>query len=248
MRQRRARRRYGSALLDLVLPLACAGCGATGVGWCARCAAQVDRLRRGPTVVVPWPEPAGLPTVVAAAPYRDAVRRALVAFKDGGRRDLAGILAPALAAALAPYPAATGPVAVVLVPSSRAALRRRGDWPLESLARRAADLVGPAVAVVPVLRGTRPVADQARLGRAERAANLSGAYAVRSGAARCVAGRAVVVVDDVMTTGATLAEAARALRAAGIPVLGAAVVAATERNQADRPRPPPGLAPARTAH
>lgn len=72
------------------------------------------------------------------------------------------------------------------------------------------------------------MADQSGLNVAQRAANLAGALAVR----RPVAGLEVVVVDDVMTTGATLVEAARALRAGGAQVRGAAVVAATRRRRA----------------
>jgi predicted amidophosphoribosyltransferase len=237
---------YGSALLDLVLPLVCAGCGVAGVAWCVRCAAALAWQCGRPAMVSPSPAPPGLPPVIAAARYRDAVRSAIVAFKDDGRRDLAGVLAQALAAAIGPYAAVAGPITLVCVPSTPAALRRRGDAPVEMLARRGARLIRPPPSVVPVLRVTRRVADQASLDRVARAANVTGAYSVAPRAARhlarVVAARPVVLVDDVVTTGATLAEAARAMHAAGIPVLGAAVVAATELHRADRPRPPPGMA------
>lgn len=82
------------------------------------------------------------------------------------------------------------------------------------------------------LRHARRVDDQARLDSAARAANLAGAFAVRAGDAAYLRGRPVLLVDDVVTTGATLAEGARAARAVGAHVLGAAVVAATSR----RPR------------
>ncbi|MFD8549354.1 ComF family protein [Streptomyces sp. NPDC059649] len=80
--------------------------------------------------------------------------------------------------------------------------------------------------VLSALRQLRPVADQAGLSAPERLANLAGALGVRQGAERLLNGQPVVLVDDLVTTGATLAEAARAVTAVGGRVLGAAVVAA----------------------
>jgi predicted amidophosphoribosyltransferase len=80
-----------------------------------------------------------------------------------------------------------------------------------------------------VLRQTRRVADQSTLTATERLANLAGALTASRPAS--VRGRRLLIVDDVITTGATLAEAARALRAAGADVLAVAVVAATIRDR-----------------
>lgn len=120
----------------------------------------------------------------------------------------------------------------VPAPSSPAARRARGDDPLLRLTLRAAALArrdGLATQARPVLAQRRAVADQAGLTAARRAANLHGALIVPAPLVPLVRGHPVVICDDVITTGATLAEAARALTVAGAHVVGAALVAATAR-------------------
>jgi predicted amidophosphoribosyltransferase len=179
------------------------------------------------------------------------VRAALVAFKDGDRRDLATVLAPMLSAAMVSAlvldlrPGASGsgpaaavrfgrwPVLVVPVPSSRSAVRRRGDAPLELLTRAAARQCarsGTELILSPALRLRRRVADQAGLNHGQRAANLEQAMQVRPRWQAGVQGATCLLVDDVLTTGATLVEAARALRAGGAAHVAAATVAATQRH------------------
>ncbi|HEX2706155.1 MAG TPA: phosphoribosyltransferase family protein, partial [Candidatus Lustribacter sp.] len=102
----------------------------------------------------------------------------------------------------------------------------------EQLARRALEVSAtsylvPEAIVVRAVEAVRRVADQAALGHDARAVNVAFAYDVRPGLGRAVRGRVCVLVDDVVTTGATLAEAARALRRAGAVVPVAATVAAT---------------------
>ncbi len=217
------------AMTELAMPVRCAGCARPGAPWCALCRAAVAQLpkagRAGPT-----PVPIGFPRTWASAPFEGAVRRAIVAYKDEGRRDLAAVLAPLLREAVVGAVGATRGTAahglwLVAVPSSSKARVRRGDAPLEALARRAASGVDGLVLAPWALALGRGVADQARLDHRARAANLSRAMCADPASA----GRTVVLVDDVVTTGATLVEAARALRDAGCSDVVAACVAATRR-------------------
>ncbi|SOD64931.1 Predicted amidophosphoribosyltransferases [Streptomyces zhaozhouensis] len=212
----------------LVLPTECAGCGRGRDGVCGACVAELraGRARR----VLPVPAPAGLPPVWAAAPYADAVRGMLLAHKERGMLPLARPLGAALGHAVlasgAVRPGGGAGWALVPVPSSRGAVVRRGHDPTRRIASRAAGALragGVPARVVPALRLVRPVADQAGLPGWARAENLAGALAVRPGA--LAAGAPVVLVDDVVTTGASLAEAARAVRAGGARPVAAAVVA-----------------------
>jgi predicted amidophosphoribosyltransferase len=218
--------RLFSELLDLVLPLRCAGCGdAPGL----LCTACLGLLSRTPRHAVPSPAPPGLPLPWAAAAYEGPVRAMIVAHKESGRTALAAPLGAALARSLR---AATTPepLLVVPVPSTRAAVRHRGYDATERITAVAVAALradGVSVRRVAALSHARRVADQAGLTTADRVANLAGALRVIR--PDDVAGRRVIVVDDVITTGATIAEAACALRAAGADVKAAAVVAATKR-------------------
>lgn len=119
---------------------------------------------------------------------------------------------------------------LVWVPSGRRAVRRRGHDPLRGVVEVAVRRLwadGVPVSMMDALRQRGRVADQAGLTARQRAANLQGAVEARA----CVAGRRVVLVDDVVTTGSSLAEAARALRAAGAEVTGTATIAATPRHR-----------------
>jgi predicted amidophosphoribosyltransferase len=211
--------------------------------WCPGCEAGVLACLwpGGARRVRPRPCPEALPPVHAAARYEPPLSHLVAAYKDEGRRDAGVLLGPLLGvavdAAVSASPSArrrleggNGPVLVVPVPTSRAARRRRGDAPLDGLARGALAgrdrrhlLVADALAV------RRRVADQAGLGARERAVNLEHSMVVRPRWAPVLARAQCVVVDDVLTTGATLVEAARALRAAGCADVVGATVCATQR-------------------
>ncbi|WP_460932244.1 ComF family protein [Phycicoccus ginsengisoli] len=247
------------SLVDLALPPSCAACGTPDDGLCPRCRADLEQGRwpDGPRRVAPDPCPTALPPVVACTPFAGAAARLVVAHKDRDRRDCTPLLAELLSASIEAVlvldprvrralAGGNGPVLVVPVPSSARARRARGDAPLVTLARRAVAGFGPREVVLgQVLAVRRRVADQAGLGARERAANLEHALVVRPGCEDAVARSPCLLVDDVLTTGATLAEAARALRSAGARDVAAAVVCATERRRGPRvvPRPAPSGTP-----
>jgi predicted amidophosphoribosyltransferase len=241
-----------AALADLIFPRRCLGCGSYLGVLCSDCL-PVGPVQRG--VDGAW----------WAVRYEGAVRAALLAYKERGRRDLAdplgGLLARAVAAAFsdpthriacwpigAPKIAPPGAIAsslrsrgvglfaraliapsspqilLVPAPSARSVAAARGGDHVLRLARRAGSRCGLRTAAG-VLTVTRPVRDSAGLGVAERAVNLAGAVTARA----APEGVGALVVDDIVTTGATLHECVRALRQAGWPVVGTAVVASTPR-------------------
>jgi predicted amidophosphoribosyltransferase len=237
--------RSTAAIFELALPTTCGGCGQAGVAWCSACAAEVGFATHsgGARNVSPTPRPPGFPPTWAASPYGAVVRAALVAFKDGDRRDLVGVLAPLLAGSMAASLAGdahlravlasgNGPVFVTPVPLSLTAVRRRGDAPLELLTREAIGRMGLTrreLVLAPALRLRRRVADQAGLDHIQRADNLERAMDVRWRWLPSINGATTLLVDYVLTTGATLIEAARALRSGGASRVAAATVAATQR-------------------
>lgn len=214
-----------AGLLDLVLPAVCAGCGgAVGSGvpsgpLCRTCAGALE----SPPFRVP-----GRIEVTAAVVYDGAARSALLAHKERGQLALAQPLGTALARAVSAERAP--PYLLVPVPSSATATRVRGHDPTARIALAAAAVLraaGHDAVRLPVLRQRRGVLDQAGLGALERTANMEGAVTVPRRLRPVVAGRRVVLVDDIVTTGASLAAAGEAVRAAGGRVTGCAVVAAT---------------------
>lgn len=221
---------------DLVWGSRCLGCARPGRLWCRRCLrAAAPRARR----VQPDPCPPGLPGVWSGGAYDGVVRAAVLAHKEDGAHGVATDLAALLAAAVV---GATGtgnelsaavPVVLVPVPSRPGVARSRGDDPTLRLVRRAARLLrrgGMDCRVATPLVSAGGVVDQAGLGAMERQRNLAGSMHCRGMRRLARWGRVrVVVCDDVLTTGATVTEAVRALRAAGVGVNRAAVVAAVRR-------------------
>ncbi len=228
-----------AAAMDLVLPRPCPGCGGPGP-WCGAC----DSTLRGRPRRVSVPDAVGgalgssaaspnavLPAVWALSRYRDPVRSAIVAGKERDRRDMPDHLGIALGRGIARLLAMElliEPSWLVPAPSRRAAARSRGGDPVTAMARAAARLLasqGRRAGVAPCLVTAGAARDSVGLDAAQRAANLGGRVRWRPAGAP-PDGAAVVLVDDVLTTGATAAAACRVLRREGLAVAGVLVVAA----------------------
>ncbi|MEV4125862.1 ComF family protein [Nocardia sp. NPDC049707] len=202
-------------LLDLILAADCVGCGVVGVGWCPDCAAT---LGGPPRRVRPRTDP-GVPCW-ALASYAGPARRAVLAAKEQGCRDLAEPLGLALAAGLVRLRDAERPLVLIPAPSRRVAARRRGGDPVVRTTRAAVRWL-PDSRVIPMLRVWWGVRDSVGLTVGERQHNLRGRIMARpaTGARSGVSANAeVVLVDDVLTTGATARESVRALDRIGVRV------------------------------
>ena len=212
------------AILDLLLPPTCAGCGLEGAALCARC---VRPLRRrideppGIPIGLAVPVPVGLVQLEWCAAFTGPVRDAIHALKYRGERRLAGPLGAAIADRWTR--AGCGGDLLVPVPVHRSRFRERGFDQADDIARacgRRLDLP-----VIRALERRHRTVAQHSLGRVERAQNLGGAFGVLDRHREQVAGRWIVLVDDVSTTGATLSGCALALLEAGALAVSALTVA-----------------------
>ena len=215
--------------LALALPISCAGCDLPDRNLCAECRAALvadlqyrelfdeESLQRLPL----W----------FALELGEPLSGVLHHFKEKGRTSVAKHLATPLKDAMkAMYKQlpreSSDPITWVVPPSSRASFRQRGYSPIGMLA------TGAAVRPQKLLSISRRRADQSQLGRMERFRNMKGVYKAKPAAN----GKRVILIDDVLTTGATLLECARALCAGGADVFGAAVLAYTPKNFQDTRR------------
>jgi ComF family protein len=231
----RAAQRGGAfciALLRAALPQACTLCAAPSgdalicpdcanelprvVAACPRCALPATNGERcGACLAAPPPYAA----TIAAWQYRFPVDRLLHAFKYGGRLALAEPLAIALADAVSAR-GAPWPDRLLALPLSARRQRARGFNHAREIARRVASRTG--VPLGPGLRRVRDTPPQAGLAQAARVRNVRRVFE-----ASPLTGLTVAIVDDVMTTGATLGAAAAAARDAGAARVEAWVVART---------------------
>ena len=236
------------ACRDLVLGSACVGCGHPGRVLCADCARALPTDGR---TCWPTPPPAGLALPTAAAPYDGRLKEMINAHKERRAFALTGPLGGVLAGAVRSHVrtlestsvawSGGGPVLLVPVPSAPSVVRARGHDPLLRVSREAARRLRREsdlpVRVLAALRAVGGRHDQTGLGAEARAANLRHAFCCRD---RVLAGWVergglVLVVDDVLATGATAREAQRAVEQTGARVDGVVTLTATRRRGQARP-------------
>ncbi|GKU56085.1 ComF family protein [Mycobacterium montefiorense] len=208
-------------MLDLILPTECGGCGAPSTRWCGACAMEFVVKPDEPHLVSPRVD-AQAP-VFALGRYAGARRQAILGMKEHGRGDLVAPLAQALAVGvhrLLAWGIVATPLTIVPAPTRRSVARRRGGDPVTRLATLAMAR-HPDVAVVSALRMRALTRDSVGLGTAERERNVAGRVLLR--------GRRplteVLLVDDIVTTGATARESVRVLSAAGVRVTAVLAIA-----------------------
>ncbi len=207
-----------SALVDAVFPPRCAGCDRRGQWLCDACDATWERFAS------PWCERCGVPShltcccaemsetlsrVRSVGPFDGWLHNAIIHLKYHGESARAAHLGELLAGAIDDDTLLKAD-GIVPVPLHPRRFRDRGYNQAELLARRAATLSG--VPLVPVLRRVRDTPRQVGSNLAQRHGNVAGAFHADTAICR---GKHLLIVDDVLTTGATLASCAEALRAAG---------------------------------
>jgi ComF family protein len=205
--------------LDLVYPPRCGGCGQAGSGWwCTACDQRLTRYDAAASLhhlplasesgqLSGQPEQA-LP-IISAALFAPPLREGIHAFKYEGTPQLAAAFGQHMASAWRTSGLTAD--AIVSVPLHPSRQRERGFNQSERLAQHVANLAGLAL-IEDGLKRTRRTEQQAHLSASERKANVAGAFSARK---ERVQGSSILVVDDVLTTGATLTECAAALYAAG---------------------------------
>jgi len=210
-------------LAEFLLPTICMGCSWEGEIWCESCSQHF--------VSQPFEVDVGSDIAVKSlGSYQGPIAKLINLAKEKcspvAQRVLADSLVRVVDSLLAEKNRTGHEVVLVPIPAGRAAIRRRGADPIKEMARLAGSRLQPSIPVLAGLGNSRQRLEQSGLSIAERSQNTFGSFVWVAANFRS---QAVILVDDVVTTGATLIAAADAVRKSGHEVIGCATVAATRR-------------------
>lgn len=202
-----------SSLSEIIFPSRCIGCSRLGLSICSDCRKDwhphiYKRLINCGGEIFP---------VISAIQYSPIASRVLLSAKEAHIKSADLLIIAGLTHSLKHFINKFGPGTLVYIPSRKAATRKRGRNFLAEITLQVAVNLGLPVATP--LSHLRKVKDQSQLNSSQRAENLYGALSADSSSGNI--GDQIIVIDDLITTGATLEEAIRALRTAGFSVLGA---------------------------
>lgn len=204
--------------MDLVYPKKCPGCHLPSLEICESC----KSFWQSPAVTIILKQ--SKVSVLSVAKYRNEVRSILLAYKENGEREAGNVLSEALLKARLEI-GSNLICTLVPIPSNPKSIRRRGRDFMMDLCTQVAIKNGDNV--LPILKVNRDVEDQSKLDEKQRSQNLIGAFDCDSKNLHLIRSTHLVLVDDLLTTGATLREAVRALGQRGLMPIGAITAAHT---------------------
>ncbi len=205
-----------ASLRELIFPIRCLGCNQLGISICSQC-----RKFWHPRIIKTWSHSKEKFPIYSSIPYSPIAGKVLLSAKENSLYLADNLLTIALLHSLRGAQSQNQIDFLVPVPSRKSVARKRGRQFISTLSRSVGDLEN--LPTEEILTHTRRVRDQSNLDAKDRAINLDGALI----SLRFLSGRAVLI-DDLVTTGATLHEAARALRARGITVAAAVTACVAE--------------------
>ena len=209
-------------LAELIFPSRCIGCSQIGLSICSNCRSSWHPHTYFREVSV---EGRSYP-VISSVQYSPVASRVLLSAKESNIAAADNLLIDAISHSLSHFRKRFGGTTLVAIPSRRSATRKRGRNFLNEITAEVARISENRISFIDTkfLVHSRSVKDQSALNSKQRVANVSGALFVPSKFISRIGGGNIgplIIVDDLITTGATLAEAIRALRAAGFEVKGA---------------------------
>ena len=206
------------SLAELIFPSRCIGCSQLGISICSVCRKSWhSHIYRRDIKVLDTTYP-----VISAIEYSPIASRVLMRAKEANQDAADQLLINAISHSLRFFQRKFGHGALVAIPSRRSATRKRGRDFMQEIVDSVADI--EKVNSLQILQHQRAVRDQSKLNSSQRAHNIEGAFSTifhRAMAPDVGNIGPLIIVDDLVTTGSTLAEAIRALREAGFPVIGA---------------------------